>query len=99
MSPRTNVWLLRFVPVRAETRLGSALRRTLDSYNEAAADRRTLVRFTVWTLAEVLVVVVVVFFAGPGLFFTIMAHWMRFGVGAWRTVRLNPERAMEWFES
>ncbi len=67
MSPRTNVWLLRFVPVRAETRLGSALRRTLDSYNEAAADHRTLVRFTVWTLAEVLVVVVVVFFAARAL--------------------------------
>jgi uncharacterized protein (TIRG00374 family) len=67
LSPGINVQLFRLLPVRPHTRLGSLLRRTLDSYNDAAADRRTLVRFSVWTVAEVLLSVAVVFLAARAL--------------------------------
>jgi len=67
LSPGINDRLFRLLPIPPRTRLGSVLRRTLDSYNEAAADRQTLARFSVWTVAEVLLSVTVVFLAARAL--------------------------------
>lgn len=67
MSPKTNARMLDLLPIRPESRLGRALRRTLQSYNDAAADRRSLVRFSAWTVVEVLLFVAVVFLAARAL--------------------------------
>lgn len=67
LSPRVNRWAFdRFRPL-SSGKIGATLRKLADAYNESAGDRATLALFALWTGAEFLVFVAVVFLSARAL--------------------------------
>jgi uncharacterized protein (TIRG00374 family) len=61
--PRANEWIIKFVPLQMLGKVGVWLQRLAESYNQSIASVKTLAWFTFWTMAEVFVSIVVVYFA------------------------------------
>lgn len=65
--PQANSWILDRLPLEAFGRVGGWVRRLIRSYNESVSDLGTLAWFSVLTLLEVIVSVVVVYVAAASL--------------------------------